>query len=85
MNRITITPDPQIAGNWVLVCYDVSGGVTLPLTLAISTGSSTVEDYDHEITLDEPCFQMWFPADSYGMTVTDESGQSEPASVSPVV
>jgi hypothetical protein len=74
---ITISPNPiPSAPCWVLVCYDFSQSSVSSVELTISFGGKG-DRYTTQVTREKPCVPVYIPAGCTGITVRDESGQSQ--------
>ena len=81
--RITLDPDPPLAGQKVTICYDFEGLELSETTLRVSfPGTGGTADY--EVSVNNPCVTIDVPGTATRIAVEDLDGPS-PDKQAPVV
>ena len=76
--RITISPNPPVAGQQLEICYDFTGMPgTSSATLNIDWTPDSVPSTSVEVTAEEPCVTITVPLDADTYLIKDETGESE--------
>ena len=81
--RITLEPDPPVAGQALKVCYDFAGSGITETTLRIEYDPSRGTS-DEEVSISDPCVTVTVPSGATAIAVTDIDGPSVPKTA-PVV
>lgn len=76
--RISVSPDPLVAGQVGKVCYDFTGLSITSVELTITwdlPGGKVIKQVE-TVTLDSPCVTVPVPPTAGGVSIIDGSGNS---------
>lgn len=74
--RITLNPDPPVAGQTLEICYDFSGLGLDKMRLRVTFDPDVVSPAEYSVTPDHPCVTILVPEGAQSITVEDLDGPS---------
>jgi len=74
--RITVTPDPPIAGQLAQFCYDFDNSGITETTINIRWVPTSLPDNELSLSKDEPCAYLQIPGSATSGQAIDASGVS---------
>lgn len=76
VQRISLNPDPPIAGADVEICHDFTGSDVEQTDLVVTFGPRDTPGGEHQVSKESPCVTVKVPAAATSITVEDLLGPS---------